>query len=88
LKWDIIIPLMLKEYSRIEHDYINSNNTTYPTLFIVYKIGQKVKVNNSFSTFPEDNRGTVVGIVIKYIVRLDGGLTGLFDSNKVKKDVN
>jgi len=51
----------------------------------MYKIGEKVKVNNRNSTFPQDNRGTIVKTHIQYIVKLDGGLTGLFNTEDVSK---
>uniref|UniRef100_A0A6M3KKQ6 Uncharacterized protein n=1 Tax=viral metagenome TaxID=1070528 RepID=A0A6M3KKQ6_9ZZZZ len=51
----------------------------------MYKIGQRVAVDNRNSTFPQDNRGTVIKIHIQYIVKLDGGLTGQFDSERITK---
>ena len=54
----------------------------------MYKIGQRVKVNNRNSSFPQDNKGTLVKIHIQYIVKLDGGLTGLFNSEDISKESN
>jgi len=54
----------------------------------MYKIGQKVKVNNRNSSFPQDNRGTIVKVHTQYIVKLDGGLIGLFNSEDVNKEVS
>ncbi len=51
----------------------------------MYKIGQKVRVDNRFSSYPEDNRGVIIAIRIQYIVKLDGGLVGKFDSEKITK---
>lgn len=51
----------------------------------MYKIGQRVKVDNHNSSFPNDNKGTVVAVHMQYIVRLDGGLTGKFDADAISK---
>jgi len=52
---------------------------------MAYKVGQRVNVNNPFSTFPQDNVGVIKSVVISYIVKLDGGLAFKFDSDKVSK---
>ena len=49
----------------------------------MYKIGQRVKVHNRNSTIPNDNIGTLVKIHLQYVVTLDSGLTGLFNSEDV-----
>jgi len=54
----------------------------------MYKIGQRVNVDNRNSTFPQDNRGTVLKIHIQYVVKLDGGLVGQFDSERISKMAN
>ena len=52
---------------------------------MTYKIGQRVNVKNSFSTFPQDNVGVIRGVVISYVVKLDGGMTFKFEAEKISK---
>ncbi len=51
-----------------------------------YKVNQRVKVDNRNSTFPNDNKGVVLEVRYQYVVKLDGGLVGLFDAERITKE--